>query len=57
MNVKELKEFLENVDENLDVCIMKNAGQGYGEYPFPIHPKIKTVLTWNDGKQEMIIID
>lgn len=57
MIVKELKAYLETLDENLEVCILKNDGQGYGNLPVAINPKVLEVQTYQDGKMKMLIVN
>lgn len=57
MTVKELKTYLETLDESLEVCILKNSGQGYGDLPTSISPSVKEVETYQDGYQKMLIVN
>lgn len=57
MRVEDLKLLLNDIDENLEVCVMKNAGQGYGMLPFPIKMAVKEVPTYENANKKMLIIE
>lgn len=57
MTVKELKTYIETLDEDLEVCILKNSGQWYGDLPTYINPSVKEVETYQDGYQKMLIVN
>jgi hypothetical protein len=57
MTVKELKQLLEKLDENLEVCYLNNGGHGYGELPFEIKPTVKEVLTYDGVYKKMVIVN
>lgn len=57
MTVKELKTYLETLDENLEVCILENGGHGCGNIPVTIKPKVSEVQTYYGGKKKMLIVN
>lgn len=57
MKVSDLKKFLENMDENLEICILKNGGQGYGDLPVSINPKIEYVTTFGNKQKRVLLFN
>lgn len=57
MTVKELKTYLETLDENLEVCFMQNGGHGCGNLPVEVKPKVAEVQTYYEGKKKMLIVN
>ena len=57
MTVKELKAYLETLDENLEVCILKDGGHGCGNLHFTIKLKVEEVQTYYEGKKKMLIVN
>lgn len=57
MTVKELKVYLETLDNDLEVCVLKNAGQGYGDLPISINLEVKEAETYQDGLKKMLIVN